>query len=253
MSMKLAGPLRPKYSSAMLRPPVMAKALSATNSLLCMRRLMRENSCSEKHHARGDAAVAHRQRVEHAHLDVRAGGQAGQHRVLADGVQVVDQQAHAHAARGGVGQLAQELPAGGVVGDLVVLGVDALLGGAGQGDAGFERLLAGRQQAQARQRLVALRHGGGGDGGQAGVGHVGAGLGERCAAPRSAGRRSPPAPRQASTKATIASRRPIQGAIRRGLRAKEAVIAGSIGLVRPVKTMRTGHVANLGKEPLRHE
>ena len=98
MSMKLAGPLRSKYSSAMLRPPLMAKALSATNSLLCMRRLMRENSCSEKTTRERDAAVAHRQRVEHAQLDVGAGGQAGQQRVLADGVQVVHQQAHAHAA-----------------------------------------------------------------------------------------------------------------------------------------------------------
>ena len=48
MSMKLADSLRMKYSLAMLRPPVDGEAmLSATNSLLCMRRFTRSNSCSD--------------------------------------------------------------------------------------------------------------------------------------------------------------------------------------------------------------
>ena len=54
MSMKLASVLRMKYSSAMLRPPDTAKRLSAMNSLLCIRRLMRLNSCSEADDAAED-------------------------------------------------------------------------------------------------------------------------------------------------------------------------------------------------------
>ena len=46
-SMKLACGLRMKYSSAMLRPPETATLLSAMNSLLCMRWLMRLKSSSE--------------------------------------------------------------------------------------------------------------------------------------------------------------------------------------------------------------
>ena len=46
--MKWAAPLRSKYSSPMLRPPVIAKLLSAISSLLCMRWLIRENWCAEK-------------------------------------------------------------------------------------------------------------------------------------------------------------------------------------------------------------
>ena len=101
MSMKFASPPRSKYSSAMLRPPVTAKLPSAMNSLLCMRWLMRENWCSEQHDALREAAAAHRQRVEQADLDVVVRGQAGEQLVLAGGVQVVDQDADAHAARGG--------------------------------------------------------------------------------------------------------------------------------------------------------
>ena len=127
-------------------------------------------------HARADAAVAHRQRVEHAQLDVRSGGQAGQQRVFAGGVQIVHQHAHAHAAGGGVAQLTQELPARRVVGDLVVLCVDRLFRGTGQGDAGLECLVAGGQQAHARQVAAAFGRGRGGHRGEAGVGHVGAGL-----------------------------------------------------------------------------
>ncbi len=48
MSMKLASVLRMKYSSAMLRPPDTEKRLSAMNSLLCIRRLMRLNSCADE-------------------------------------------------------------------------------------------------------------------------------------------------------------------------------------------------------------
>ena len=44
-STKLAPALAMKYSSAMLRPPATAITPSAMNSLLCMRRCTRSNSC----------------------------------------------------------------------------------------------------------------------------------------------------------------------------------------------------------------
>jgi len=46
-STKFACSLRMKYSAAMLRPPETEKLLSAMNSLLCIRWLMRPNWCSE--------------------------------------------------------------------------------------------------------------------------------------------------------------------------------------------------------------
>ena len=47
MSTKLSVELRMKYSSAMLRPPATAIALSAMKSLLCIRRLRRLKSKSD--------------------------------------------------------------------------------------------------------------------------------------------------------------------------------------------------------------
>ena len=69
-SMKLATLLRMKYSSPILRPPATARLLSAMNSLLCMRRLMRANSCIDSR-KRARCCRAHRQRVEQPHLEVR--------------------------------------------------------------------------------------------------------------------------------------------------------------------------------------
>ncbi len=45
--MKLPRGLRKKYSSAMLRPPAIAKMPSAMNSLLCMRWFNRARSASD--------------------------------------------------------------------------------------------------------------------------------------------------------------------------------------------------------------
>ena len=64
MSMKKADSPRTKYSSPMLRPPVTAKRWSATSSLLCMRRLMRSNSFSERSSRSRERTVARGQRVE---------------------------------------------------------------------------------------------------------------------------------------------------------------------------------------------
>ncbi|MDT4832232.1 hypothetical protein FQZ97_657760 [compost metagenome] len=95
-------------------------------------------------HARAQATAAHRQRVEDAHLDVGVRGQPGQHLVVSARVQVVDQQAHAHAALRRVAQLAQELPPRAVWGHHVVLHVDGVPCGLRECDACVEGLIAAR-------------------------------------------------------------------------------------------------------------
>ena len=126
-----------------------------------------------EHHARHDTAAAHRQRVEHAHFNVGVAGQRGEQVVLPDREQVVEQDAHAHATRGGVAQLAQELQARRVVRDQVVLRVERLLCEARQRDARVERLVTGGQQAKTRQLALVFGRVGGGDLRQDGGGDVG--------------------------------------------------------------------------------
>src|SRR5213596_217265 len=142
--MKLADSLRMKYSLARLRPPTMANALSAMNSLLCMRRLMRVNSCRDS-------------TMRAPNVPVR--GEAGEQLVLARGVEVVDEHAHAHAARGRVAQLAQQQQADLVGSDQVVLQVQRLLCAADQRDARVQRMVAIHQRAKAGQvsRIVGRR------------------------------------------------------------------------------------------------
>ena len=50
-------------------------------------------------------------RIEQAHLDVRKRRQTRKHRVGARGVEIVDEQPHAHAAQRGVAQASHEQPA----------------------------------------------------------------------------------------------------------------------------------------------
>ncbi len=139
-----------KYSSAMLRPPETEKRLSATNSLLCIRWLMRLKSCSDQNEAAGERAAARRQRIEQAHLDVRQGREGAEQLVLAGGVEIVDEQAHANAASGGIGERAQEAQADAVLLQLVVLDVERALGATRQRQARIEGEVAGRQEAKAR-------------------------------------------------------------------------------------------------------
>ena len=92
----------------MLRPPVTAKLPSAMNSLLCMRWLMRANSCSENSDARVRSAPPRtgsglNRRTSTLGWAARPASSAS----WPIGVEVVDQQAHAHAARGGGAQLAR--------------------------------------------------------------------------------------------------------------------------------------------------
>ena len=99
-----------------------------------------------------------RKGVEQPDLDIGVGVQRQQQRVFASGVQVVEDQAHAHAAQRGVAQRAQQVAAGLVVVDLVVLDVERAFGAARQFQPRLQRVLAGRHQAEAAL-LGVLRRG----------------------------------------------------------------------------------------------
>ncbi len=159
-STKLAPSLLMKYSSAMLRPPATAITPSAMNSLLCMRRLTRLNSCADAAKREMQPVAPARERVEQPDLQVRRGVQRQQQRIFAGGVQIVEQQAHAHAAQRRVAQRAQQVAAGAVVVDLVVLHVERALGALHQFQPRLQRELAGRHQAETAQLGVEPgRHG----------------------------------------------------------------------------------------------
>ncbi len=115
--------------------------------------------------------------VEQPHFDVRRFGQCAQHRVGLRGEQVVDQQAHAHAALAGVAQQTQQQAPGGVVVDDVVLQVQTVAGAPNQLQARVQRIGAQRQQPEAGQ--VARRGGGPGDFGQVACGRRRQRLGHR--------------------------------------------------------------------------
>ena len=85
------------------------------------------------------AAACPGEGVEQTHLRTVVCRHAEQQPVHARGVEVIDQQAHAHAALRGVAQLAQHLAAYGVVGQLIDLEVDRGPGQADQAQAGIER------------------------------------------------------------------------------------------------------------------
>jgi hypothetical protein len=118
-------------------------------------------------------AGARRQRVEQAQLHVWLRCELAQQRVLAGGVEVVQQQAHAHAPGSGIAQLAQKAQTDVVAVQLVVLRVDRAHRTAGQSDAGVERIVAGGQHAKAREFALRDRCRRGDDLRQRRVGHVG--------------------------------------------------------------------------------
>ena len=174
MSMKLASLLRMKYSSAMLRPPDTEKRLSATNSLLCILRLMRPNSCADsRRRGRGREPPREGSGLNSRTSTLAIAAKLAEQLVLAAGVEVVDQQAHAHAALGGIAQRAQELQADAVVGQVVVLDVERALGPLRQRQPGIEGEVAGRQQPEARFAGAGLLQAGGGELAEAGADGVG--------------------------------------------------------------------------------
>ena len=91
-------------------------------------------------------------RIEEAHLDVGKGRQPAKHRVSAHGVQIVDQQPHAHAAQRRVAQVAHQEATGAIVLDQVVLDVERVAGPADKLDPGIERVETIRQKPKPRQR-----------------------------------------------------------------------------------------------------
>ncbi len=101
-------------------------------------------------------AGARGQWIEQPHLDIGVGREVGEHDVVAGGVEIVDQQAHAHAARRRVAQLAQEAVADRIAVHLVVLRIDRSHGAARQRQARVERIVAGGQDAKARQAALRL-------------------------------------------------------------------------------------------------
>ena len=103
MSMKWALPPRSKYSLAMLRPPLIGEAAVGDQQLVVHAVVDARELVRREGDARGEAAAAHRQRVEQAHLEAGLAGEGGEEGVLADGVEVVDEQADPDAARRGSG------------------------------------------------------------------------------------------------------------------------------------------------------
>ena len=107
-------------------------------------------------------------RIEEAHLDIRERRQALKHRIRACGVEVVDQQPHAHPAKRGVTQASHEQPSAAIVLDEVVLDVERGLRPPDQLDARIQRVQTERHEPEAGQRRLA--HGRGGDPDQRTVG-----------------------------------------------------------------------------------
>ena len=91
------------------------------------------------------------ERVEQPHLDVRERGEPDEQRVAAGRVEIVDEQAHAHAALRGVAHIAQQQVPGLVVVDMVVLQVERPRGAPGEFDPRVERIRAQWQQPEAGQ------------------------------------------------------------------------------------------------------
>ena len=88
--------------------------------------------------------------VEQPHLDARVSGQMAQRRVQAQGVEIVHQQAHAHAARGRVAQLTQDEAADRVVANLVDVQIYRALRMADELHPGVQRMLGLGQAPEAR-------------------------------------------------------------------------------------------------------
>ena len=100
--------------------------------------------------AAADAAAAvAAERIEEAHLDVRERRQAAQQRVGVGRVEVVDEEADAHAAQARVAQRGHEEAPGRVVLEHVVLDVERGRRALRELDPGVERVGAERQQANA--------------------------------------------------------------------------------------------------------
>jgi hypothetical protein len=98
MSTKLSVMLRMKYSSPMLRPPATTPAAVGDEQLVVHAVIQAAGSrAATPCTCPAMPCRAAAERVEQPHLDVGDRREGAQQLVAADGVQVVDQQPHAHA------------------------------------------------------------------------------------------------------------------------------------------------------------
>ncbi len=96
--------------------------------------------------------------IEYPDIDVRVLLQVHEAPVLARGVEVVDEHAHAHAAIRGAAHVLQQNSRGLVLVNDVVLNVERALGAVGERDQAVEGLLSRGEQPDAGQvaRIVVL-------------------------------------------------------------------------------------------------
>ena len=186
--MKLPSVPRTKYSFASWQPPTIATAPSATKSLLCRRWFSRRKSATR---ANARAMVDSRPDTNELNtlLDVWLRRQPEQQAVHAGGVQIVEQQAHAHAhaALRGVAHVVQDQGVDAVVGNRVVLTIKRVTRVGVQGQPRVERKSGLRQRLHARLA-----------GRDAGVARQ---RGQRCIERRGARRRSRPLDRRQAHRA----------------------------------------------------
>ena len=95
-------------------------------------------------------------RIEHPDFDVRVFAQMHESPILAGGIEVIDQDAHPHAAIRREAHVVEQQPRGFVLVDDVVLNIERAFGMVGERDEIGQGLLARRQQADARQVLAGL-------------------------------------------------------------------------------------------------
>jgi hypothetical protein len=88
--------------------------------------------------------------IEEPDLDPGIGGQTEQRFVESRGIEIVQKQPHANAARGRIAQRAQHQPAGGVVGDQVGLQIDGRSGAGDELDPRRERVVRHRNRTHRR-------------------------------------------------------------------------------------------------------
>ena len=136
----------PKYSLPMLRPPTIVTWLSTVNDLLCMRRLTRRKVRHEIERAHATL----RKRVVEAHFDVRMRVEHRDDGIESARVDVVKQQAHAHAALRRLQECLEEQVTDLIGVPDVVLHIERLFGVRGEKGAGGESVMRLEQRVNTR-------------------------------------------------------------------------------------------------------
>jgi len=127
------------------------------NEQLVVHAAVEASEVEERPGEAGSQSISSRRKwIEQPQFEVGRRRQAEQQRVLAGGGEVVDEQAHSHAAQCGVAQRAKKKAAGRVVVDLVVLNVEATLSAACQVDPRGQRVVATGHEAKAGEIAIGL-------------------------------------------------------------------------------------------------